>query len=102
MRDHTDPRDIARLLPLSGEQPNREPESENDREPDQPHGGTSVEGGWRESSRSELWTVRSVHCVVPPQRQTTLRALSLTAVLSITDSSVVFRPKQPPGSQGRR
>jgi len=41
--------DFFGLLPLSSER-RKKGESENDREPDQPH-GTSAEDGWRESSR---------------------------------------------------
>jgi hypothetical protein len=43
-------RDLGRLLRLTAERRKSEADSENDREPGPPH-GTSVEDGWRESSR---------------------------------------------------
>jgi len=45
-QDISDPGDLPRLLGLHGERCEQETDSENDREPDQPH-GTSMKDGWR-------------------------------------------------------
>ena len=50
-RKDTDPRDFSRRLRLGGERHKNEAESENDREPDQPHGHLGG-GCCRESSRT--------------------------------------------------
>ena len=50
---------FALRLRLGSARRKREADGENDREPDHPHGGTSTEDGWRESSR------RSRHAPAP-------------------------------------
>ena len=55
--EETDPVQLPRLLPLSGERRKCEAESENDREPDQPHG--HLGGGRLSGSLAERWDRRT-------------------------------------------
>jgi hypothetical protein len=76
---HPDPPDLTRLLRLSGDRRESDGESENNREPDQPHG--HLGGGWLAGSLAERHDAHQPRTHTTPDARRVTGAVYLGATL---------------------